>query len=119
VAVTEDPVLDPAAQERLRRLGGPRLLRQMAGLYLEHGPDRVRALREGAASDDAGQVERSAHTLKSSAGNLGALRVQRAAEVLEASAVAGVVDDAAVERLVDEYDRSAAALRSMLEDEVE
>ncbi|MBR9990172.1 MAG: Hpt domain-containing protein [Gemmatimonadetes bacterium] len=87
----------------------------MAELYLEHGPLRIRALREGAAAGDADQIERAAHTLKSSAGNLGAVRLQRLAEGLEAAAAAGVIDRDAIERTVHEYEESAAALRSMLE----
>lgn len=111
------PVLDPAALDRLRRIGGGTLLAQMVELYLANGPDRVRTLQDGAATGDVERVERAAHTMKSSAGNLGAIRLQRTAEALESSAGAGTVDAQLVARLVREYEESAAALREVLEEE--
>lgn len=115
--MTDPPVVDPAAVDRLRRLGGGNLVRQMLELYLAQGPERIHALVEGAEAGDADHVERSAHTMKSSAGNVGALRLQHTAEGLEAAAGAGVIDHVMVERLVREYHESAALLRGVLEDE--
>ena len=109
--------MEPSAIERLRRLGGANLVRQMLELYLAQGPERIHALVEGAGAGDADRVERAAHTMKSSAGNVGALRLQHTAERLEAAAGAGVIDPLMVERLVREYHESAALLRSVLEEE--
>jgi HPt (histidine-containing phosphotransfer) domain-containing protein len=114
--MTEPPVLEPAAVERLLRLGGADLVRQMIELYLRHGPERIAALAAGVAAGDAGQVERAAHTLKSTAGNLGAHRLQHTADALEAMAADGVVDEQMAARLSVEYDDSAAALRQLLEE---
>jgi HPt (histidine-containing phosphotransfer) domain-containing protein len=55
--------------------------------------------------------------MKSSAGNLGAVRLQRTAEALEASAGRGAIDEQLVARLVREYEDSARALRGALEEE--
>ena len=115
--MTDPPVVEPAAVVRLRRLGGANLVRQMLELYLAQGPERIRSLLEGADAGKADRVERSAHTLKSSAGNVGALRLQQTAERLEAAAGAGIVDPVMVERLVHEYHESAAVLRGVLEEE--
>jgi HPt (histidine-containing phosphotransfer) domain-containing protein len=115
--LSEPPVLDGTALERLRRLGGPDLVRRLVELYLANGPERMRSLSDGAAEGDADRVERGAHTMKSSAGNLGAVRLQRTAEALEASAAEGTIDSQLVARLVREYDESAAALRSLLEEQ--
>ncbi|HSJ31313.1 MAG TPA: Hpt domain-containing protein [Longimicrobiales bacterium] len=115
--MTEPPVVDPAAVERLRRLGGANLVRQMLELYLAQGPQRIRSLLDGAATEEADRVERSAHTMKSSAGNVGALRLQLTAEGLEAAAGAGIIDHVMVERLVRQYEESAAVLRGVLEEE--
>ena len=117
MAVSEPPVLDGVALERLRRIGGASLVRRMVELYLANGPERVRSLREGAAAGDVARVEQAAHTMKSSAGNLGAVRLQRTAEALEASAGRGAIDEKLVARLVREYADSAGALRSALEEE--
>jgi HPt (histidine-containing phosphotransfer) domain-containing protein len=104
-----DETLDRSALLRLERLGGAKLLRQMINLYLEHGPGRVQAIADGvAASRDAAAIERAAHTLKSSAGNLGALRLQHTAEALEAVAASGIVDEQLAQRVQAEYAESEA-----------
>jgi HPt (histidine-containing phosphotransfer) domain-containing protein len=110
-----EPVLDEAALGRLRRLGGPELVRRMVELYLSNGPERLRVLTESAAAGDVVQVELAAHTMKSSAGNLGAVRLQHTADALEAVAASGAIDEAMVARLVSEYEESAEALRRALE----
>lgn len=115
--MTGQPIVDAAAVDRLRRLGGTSLVRQMLELYLAQGAERIRALLDDAAAGDSEGVERTAHTMKSSAGNVGALRLQRTAEGLEAAAGAGVIDAVMVERLVQEYHDSAALLRAVLEEE--
>lgn len=115
MALSDDPVLDGVALDRLRRIGGDDLLRRMVQMYLDGGPDRVRSAREGAAAGSVSAVERAAHSMKSSAGNLGAIRLQHIAEALEAAAAAGTIDVPLVERLAAEFDRSAAALRGALE----
>jgi HPt (histidine-containing phosphotransfer) domain-containing protein len=110
------PVLDPSAPHRIMRVGGADLLRMMVGLYVEHGPDRLGLIEDGVARGDAGQVEPAAHTLKSSAGNLGAVRLQSSAASLEAAAARGVVDAGLAARIRREYEDSAAALQHMLEE---
>jgi HPt (histidine-containing phosphotransfer) domain-containing protein len=116
VAVTGDPGIEQAALDRLVRLGGSKLLRQMIELYLTHGPERLRTVEEGVSAGDAAMIERAAHTLKSSAGNLGAVRLQHTADALEALAAQGVVDVHVAERLRAEFEESAVLLRQALEE---
>jgi HPt (histidine-containing phosphotransfer) domain-containing protein len=111
-----DDTIDPAAIARLERLGGAPFVRQMIELYLQHGPDRIRALNAGVANHDAREVERAAHALKSSAGNLGATRLQAAALALELLALAQKVDQPAAELVLQEYEASEAALRARLQE---
>lgn len=113
--MSEDPVLDGVALDRLRRIGGADLVRRMVELYLAAGPGRVSSVRDGAAAGDTRAVERAAHAMKSSAGNLGAIRLQKMAEALEAAAAAGTIDPGLVERLGPAFDESAAALGDLLE----
>jgi HPt (histidine-containing phosphotransfer) domain-containing protein len=115
--MNDEPVLDASALERLRRIGGADLARRMIELYLESAPERVRTLGEAAAAGDVMRVERGSHMMKSSAGNLGAVRLQRTAEALEAAAAAGTIDVQLVQRLVSEFAASAAALRKVLEEQ--
>jgi HPt (histidine-containing phosphotransfer) domain-containing protein len=84
------PVLDPAAVVRLQRLGGDKLLREMVRLYLENSQERLAQIDTGLAEGGAlDETRRGAHSLKSSAANVGALRVSAAASELEAAAEAG------------------------------
>lgn len=106
------PVVDMAALERLTRLGGAKLLRDMTELFLTHGRERLDALLAAASAGDAPGVERAAHSLKSSAGNLGARQLQHTAESLEAIAFNGMLDHELVKRLAAEYEASADVLRA-------
>lgn len=108
------PILNDSAIDRLARLGGDDLVRQMIELFLEHGPGRMAALVDGSGAGDAVRVERAAHTLKSTAGNLGAGRLQATAETVEALAADGSIDGELVARLQREYDESVVALRHRL-----
>jgi HPt (histidine-containing phosphotransfer) domain-containing protein len=114
--VTVLSTLDPVAVERLRRIGGSTLARQMIELFLELGPGRVTELADGVAAADAGRVERAAHTLKSTAANLGAVRVQELAAALEERAGRGVIDATLAEAMMPAWEQSVAALRGILED---
>ena len=79
----QPPVLDPAAVVRLQRLGGDKLLRQMIRLYLENSHERLAQIETGLADGgDLDQARRGAHSLKSSAANVGAVRVSEAAAEL-------------------------------------
>ena len=64
--------LDPVAFERLKRLGGVKLLREMIDLFLGHAPTRVEAALAAGAIGDITGVNRAVHSLKSSVANLGA-----------------------------------------------
>jgi HPt (histidine-containing phosphotransfer) domain-containing protein len=113
--MSDMPVVDDGALERLVRLGGPTLLREMIELYLTHGSERIAALDAGLAADDARAVQRAVHSLKSSAGNLGARRLQHTAEAVEAAATGGVIDAELTDRLKREYQESATRLRAAME----
>ena len=84
---------DPTALGELLDLGDEDdrgLVVELIEIFLRDAPARVQALVEAAATRDFGGVERAAHALRGSAGNLGALAVQRLAESLQ---VAGRLRD--------------------------
>jgi HPt (histidine-containing phosphotransfer) domain-containing protein len=71
-----DSVLDPAVLESLRSLGGdddPGLFLEVIELYLDDSATHVRNLRSALEANDLRLLERTAHTLKSSSANVGAL----------------------------------------------
>ncbi|MDT8341642.1 MAG: Hpt domain-containing protein [Longimicrobiales bacterium] len=94
--VENDPVVDPTALVRLEALGGETLLREMARLYLENAELRVAQIGRGlAAGGELSDAEAGAHSLKSSAANLGATRVARLANGIERAVQEGEVGVAA------------------------
>lgn len=100
--------LDAAALARLRAVqkeGEPDLVREVVDIFLEDAPQRVAAIREAATSGDAKALARAAHTLKGSAGHLGAKGLQALCARLEEMVGGGEVDD-------------ALALVSVIEDEL-
>jgi len=88
------PETDPEALERLRRFGGNKLLGDMITLFLEAMPQRLSAARRGITSGDAHVVEHELHALKSSAAQLGALRMHRLSQEGEQLAKAGTLGPA-------------------------
>jgi HPt (histidine-containing phosphotransfer) domain-containing protein len=88
--MSAEPILDPAAVVRLQRLGGDKLLHQMIRLYLENCEARLAQIDAGLTEGgELDETRRGAHSLKSSAANVGATRVSRAAAELESAAHAG------------------------------
>jgi HPt (histidine-containing phosphotransfer) domain-containing protein len=82
----ESDSIDLSALTRLRQLGGDELLSKMVDLFISHAEPAIEEASAGLASGDLDVVRRAAHSLKSSAGNLGAQHVQRLAEMVELSA---------------------------------
>lgn len=85
--MSTEPILDHSILDRLHEWGGDELKLKMIELFLEHAPDRVEGVSMGLENGDTELAERSAHSLKSSAANLGAQAVRlvsgRIEELLE------------------------------------
>jgi two-component system sensor histidine kinase/response regulator len=71
------PVFHPPALELLQRLGGDTLVAEIIDIFTANTPPLLSAARAGAESGDIDAVRRVLHSLKSSAGQLGAARMQR------------------------------------------
>ena len=57
----------------LERTGGDEeILKEIAELFLEDGPDLLMQIREAIDAKDAGALQKAAHTLKGSVANFGA-----------------------------------------------
>jgi CheY-like chemotaxis protein len=89
--------------------GDVELLCQLASLFLDHYPEMLVAIRDAIGRGDSQAVERSAHILKGSAGNLAAVAVCRAAERLEQMGQTGDLTRAKIE-----CDRLQAELDSLM-----
>ena len=109
--------MEPAPVDLARALhwvgGDRRLLRELVGVFVEEAPGRLAELRRGAAARDAATVERVAHSLKGSAGLLGAASLHAASAELEERALAKRVDGVAdlVARVEGELERVLAFFR--------
>jgi HPt (histidine-containing phosphotransfer) domain-containing protein len=80
-------VLDRKVLDQLRKVltnGKPELLSRVINLYLAESPKLVQKLRQAALASDAPEIARSAHSLKSSSGNVGAKLLSRYCEDVEA-----------------------------------
>jgi len=115
-----DPtIIDPAALKRLEDWGGPKLSKEIVRLFLENGPTRVDQIREAMEKEDLEVPERGAHSLKSSAANVGAQQLQKVASELESAATDGDLKRVRdlIPTLEQAYAQAAGELKVIVEDE--
>jgi signal transduction histidine kinase/CheY-like chemotaxis protein len=105
--------LDEAALDALVRLApGTELLARISQTYLAAAPSLVAELRRAVAARDAAALAASAHTLKSSSANVGALRLSHLAAELEALGRAGSWNG--ISELSDAFDQEYTAATAAL-----
>jgi two-component system, sensor histidine kinase and response regulator len=112
--LTPESVVD--IHELLTRVEGDRdLLASMATLFLEDYPRSRSTIREAVSRRDAKTLERAAHSLKSSVGNIAARAAMEAAIRLETIAKNGDLSEAekACQALEQEIDRLKPVLASL------
>ncbi len=115
---TEAP-LDRSVLAGLRELqeeGEPDILEELIGLFLTDVPPQLSALREAVEAGDAQSVERIAHTLKSSCGNMGAVRM--AALCTELEGIGRSKDLAAVPVRISRLEEGFERVRAVFEVEL-
>jgi HPt (histidine-containing phosphotransfer) domain-containing protein len=84
--MNDQEVIDPRALARLQEWGGDKLLRELVRIFLDNSPIRVGQIRAAVDGGDIKDAERAAHSLKSSAANLGAERLRALASEVERTA---------------------------------
>ena len=114
-----EPVLDAAVIDTLRQLtppGEPDVLAEVLELFLQDVPRRIEKLRAAYDASDAVELHRAAHSLKGSAGNIGAQALYGVCRQLDEKGRAGDLADAKplVEALVAEYARVEVAIGRIL-----
>jgi HPt (histidine-containing phosphotransfer) domain-containing protein len=104
-----DPLLDPAALEGLREIGGDEFVTDLIETFLADAPPLLAALR----GSDADEVRRAAHTLKSNGATFGATRFSELCRELELLAKSGDLAGASelAARIEAEYALVAEGLR--------
>ena len=112
-------VLDPDVVNSLRQLtpaGEPDVLVEILTVFLNEVPKRIAALRAAAAAGDAPAVQRAAHSLKGSSGNIGARALHDVCRQLDDRARSGEVPrlQSLVDALDVEYGRVETEIRRLL-----
>ena len=104
--------IESEALDRLKRLGGSKLLRQMIDLFFEHGSRHIEILCKTESARHLRDAERAAHSLKTSAGHLGATRLFHLASGMEEAAASHQTDQIRVRRgeVISEFSRASAQL---------
>lgn len=97
--------IDPEAFARLRAdLGGDAgVVREIVGTFLQEAPRLVEEILAGARGGDARRAASAAHTLKSTAAMMGALRLHALCREAEAQARGGRVEAATAGLLEREF----------------
>ncbi len=109
----ETNALDPAALERLRKLGGDKFAGEMVDLFLSYGGKKVVEARAAWQAGNVAGVADAVHALKSSAGNVGAEQVRNLAAQAEQSANGALSDAVAAD--VAALEQAFAHVRPLLE----
>ncbi len=118
-AAGQEPVesspIDRTALDTLRALqmdGAPDLLTQIIGLFLKDTPGLLQKITEAIARADGDTVRQTAHTLKSSCANLGAMRLSGYCQELERAGRANDLEGTPelLNQLKDEYENVQVAL---------
>ncbi len=105
--------VDLRALEKVAEWGGDSLVQQLLELFFETTPVRIAATIEAAGGGDLKEGARAAHSLRSSAGNVGARILSGLAAEAEKALNAGDLDTARglAERLQAEFREVSAVLR--------
>ena len=113
----ENAVLDPSAMERLTRIGGDRLVEKMLVSFHAFANEKVSEISQAVSEENWAQAGQAAHALKSSAGNVGAVDLQRLSFALECAGrdADGESIPALVTELIAAFEATKSALAEIHE----
>ena len=109
--------IDDSTLQRLRDLGGQVLVQRLVRVFEENVPARFASAREGLAAGDMKAVEHAVHSMKSSAGNVGAFELMDLAGEAEDAAEKGQADR--LPSLLAAIETSLTAVRARLAQELD
>lgn len=117
--MTESPALvdwpQLLALRELQEPGEPDVIGELIQMFLEDSASRMTRLRGGLAAGDAKVVVREAHSLKGSAGLLGAGQLHSDAAAVELEAGTNGLTGAGLDAMVDRLALSVSAVCRALE----
>jgi signal transduction histidine kinase/CheY-like chemotaxis protein len=101
------------AQELLTRVGGnPKVLREVAQIFLEDTPIRMSAIRGAIKRQDGTALAKAAHALGGSAGMLGAIEISEEARGIEALGRSGSIVE--VSEILASFEGKISAFERLL-----
>ena len=117
--MAEPPVLDHKVIETLRQLtppGEPDVLTEVLQLFLSEVPPRLDRLRNAWNAGDIQGMYRAAHSLKGSAGNIGAQRLYDVVKQLDELGRAGDMTGSAplMDAVSIEFDKVEVEIRRLI-----
>jgi CheY-like chemotaxis protein len=106
--------LDRDIIEGLRELGGSEMLSELGQMFFDDARSSLATLRKAFEEGDASTVERVAHTLKGSSGNMGAPRMASLCAKLQHAGASEELSSSSelLERLEVEFERVRSALEA-------
>ncbi len=118
--MTNPDVLDPAVIESLRQLTPPGeadVLAEVLRLFLDEVPRRMERLSESCRDGNALELQRAAHSLKGSSGNIGARGMHDLCRQLDERGKAGDINGARhlIGALAAEYASVEVEIRRLLQ----
>jgi two-component system sensor histidine kinase/response regulator len=113
--MSDENSLDTAAIARLRKLGGDKFVGDMIDLFFQYAPQRLAAARAAAEAGDLQALDRAVHPLKSSAGQIGARRVEDLATQIERLAMDKQADT--IRPLLPKLEEAITQVKPLLERE--
>jgi len=112
---TDDDIIEQQALDNIRALSpanGDALLERVLQAFLHDTPAQLQAIRQAIVSDNAGQMRKAAHSLKSSSANVGAQALAQRCKDVEQLGRNNTTAGAAA--LLAEMERSFQAARQAL-----
>jgi CheY-like chemotaxis protein len=114
-APAQSSLVDEAALTRLYRLGGQQFALDMLDLFLSYGGEKLTEARLAWKSGSLETLADSVHPIKSSAGNIGATRIQALCAAIEQAVKEQ--NTSSLEQQVNDLERAFAEVRPHLERE--
>jgi len=112
--MNSESCVDTATLEKLRQLGGKEFALHMIDLFLTYVPEKLAEARAGLAAGNLQRVQKAAHPIKSSAGNIGAPVMHDLAERVEQLAIEQ--NGEAIPPLLAELEAVYARVKTCLEE---
>lgn len=112
--MTDFQTLKEGTLSELVELGGQDFLDELIEIFFKHTPLKIKEAENAMAAGNLIEVERSVHSIKSSAGNMGGEALHHLCQTIENQAHDQIESGLAelVSKLNDEYEKIAAILRS-------